>query len=147
MNINNVNYANKLKTLRVDLGGLLVVGSGILALLELKSNDDLDLWATEKVFKSLKTNKLWKPIMKHGRLFYEADNGNIEVSNTFPCTKGRVEDYLKRAIKVSGINFKSIDDVIAWKKCMGRPKDFEHIKLLEKYKRKNMIEIYLKSLL
>lgn len=146
MNLNNVKYIKELKKSRVDLKEILVIGSGTLALLGLKSNDDLDLWSTERVFKSLKTNKLWKPIMKHGRLFYETDNGNIEISDVFPCTKGGIEGYLKRAMNVGGINFKSVDDVIAWKRCMGRTKDFQHIRLLEKYKKRHMVEIYLRSL-
>jgi len=146
MNIKNVSHINQMRRLGLPLNKVLIVGSGTMALLGLKKNDDLDLWVAESVFRSLKNNKLLKPAMKHGRLFYETSDGLIEMSNKMPCTKGRVEDYLKRAIIVYGFHFKTVEDVIAWKKCMGRPKDKQHVKMLENYKKNNVVEYHLNVL-
>ena len=146
MNLKNVNHINQLRRLGLPLNQVLIVGSGTMALLGLKKNDDLDLWVTESVFRSMKNNKKLKPVMKHGRLFYETSDGLIEASNTFPCTKGTIRDYLKRAIIVYGFHFKSVDDLIAWKRCMGRPKDLKHVKMLENHKKNKMIENHLKTL-
>ena len=113
----------------------------------IKKNDDIDLWVTNDVFKLMSRDK--KLIAKtggNGDRVYETKDGNVEAGNTLPCTKGRLEDYLKRSILVYGIHFMSMDDVIAWKKCMGRPKDFQHIKLIEKYKKSKVVESYLNVL-
>ena len=146
MNLKNVNHINQMRRLGLPLNQVLIVGSGTMALLGLKKNDDLDLWVTESVFRSMKNNKKLKPVMKHGRLFYETSDGNIESSNKMPCTKGKVEDYLKRAIIVYGFHFKSVDDLIAWKRCMGRSKDMKHVKMLENHKKNKMIENHLNAL-
>ena len=146
MNLKNVSHINKLRRLGLPLNKVLIVGSGTMALLGIKKNDDLDLWVTEDVFRSMKNNKKLKPVMQHGRLFYETADGAIESSNSMPCTKGRVEDYLKRAIIVYGFHFKTVEDVITWKKCMGRPKDKVHVKMLEKYKKNRVVEYHLNVL-
>jgi len=146
MNLKNVNHINQMRRLRLPSNKVLIIGSGTLALLGLKRNDDLDLWVTDDLFKTLDKYKDLVPVKKFGRLFYKTKDGNIEMSNTIPCTKGGIKDYLKRAIIVYGIHFKSVDDVIAWKKCMGRPKDLKHIKMLEKFKKNNVVENYLKVL-
>ncbi len=146
MNLKKVNHINKLRRLGLPLNKVLIVGSGTMALLGIKDNSDLDLWVTPDVFKKMKTNKKLKPVMNHGRLFYETLDGDIEASSIMPCTNGRVEDYLKRAIIVYGFHFKSVNDVIAWKKCMGRPKDKRHVKMLEKYKKNRVIEYHLNAL-
>jgi len=146
MNLKNVKHLDQLRRLRLPMNKVLIVGSGTLALFGLKKNDDLDLWVTEDLFRLMKSDKNLKPVMKHGRLFYETKDGNIEASNKMACTKGRVEEYLKRSILVYGIHFKSLNDLLDWKKCMGRPKDKEHIKLIEKYKKSEVVENYLNVL-
>ena len=146
MNLKNVKYINDLRRLNLPLHKVLIVGSGTLALLGIKGNDDLDLWVSEDLFRRLKNHRQLRPVMKHGRLFYETKDGSIEMSNTFPCTKGRIEEYLKRAIVIYGVHFKSVDDLIAWKKCMNRPKDRQHIRMIEKYKKNNVVENYLNIL-
>jgi len=146
MNLKNVRHINKLRRLNIPLNKALIVGSGTLALLGLKANDDLDLWVTKDAYNRMKNNKKLHPVKQHGRVFYVNKDQSIECSDSMPCTKGRVEDYLKRAIVIYGFHFKSVDDVIAWKKCMGRPKDLEHIKLLEKYKKNSVAENYLNAL-
>jgi len=143
MNLKNVKHIYQLRNLGYPLNKILIVGSGIMALFGLKKNDDLDLWVTDDVYKKMSKDKNLVPVKKHGRIFYETKDGNIEAMNTLPCTKGRVEEYLKRAIIFYGYHFKSVDDLIAWKKCMGRPKDKAHIKILEKYKKSKVVEHYL----
>jgi hypothetical protein len=146
MNLKNVNHINQLRRLGLPLNKMLIVGSGTMALLGIKKNDDLDLWVADDVFKMMARNKKLNPVKKHGRIFYETKDGAIEASNSMPCTKGKVEQYLKRAIVIYGFHFKSIDDVIGWKKCMGRPKDKLHIKMIEEYKKNNVVENYLNIL-
>jgi len=146
MNIKNVNHLIKLRRFGLPLNKVLIVGSGTMALFGIKKNDDLDLWVTNDAYKMMGKNKNFKPVKKHGRVFYESLDGSIEASNEMPCTKGRVEDYLKRAILLYGYHFKSLNDVLDWKKCMKRPKDKEHIKLIEKYKKSEVVEAYLNTL-
>jgi hypothetical protein len=146
MNLKKVNHINELRKLGLPLNRMLIVGSGTLALFGIRSNKDIDLWVTNDVFKKMSRHKDLVPVRKNGRLFYETKNGHIEASNSMPCTKESLEKYLKRAIIVDGIYFKSVNDLINWKKCMGRSKDLNDIKMLEKYSKKDVIENYLERL-
>jgi hypothetical protein len=137
--LNNVNHIDKFKKLKYPPNKMLIVGSGIMALLGLKKNEDIDIWVTDDVFKKMAKDKYLKPVQKHGRLFYETHDGVIEISNIFPCTKGNISKYLQNATVVNGIHFFSPTDLIEWKKCMGRPKDLKDIKTLERYIMKNPI--------
>ncbi len=122
--LSRVKYIDRLRRMRYPLNKILVVGSGIMALAGMKTNDDLDLWAAPDVFKKMKNDRNLKAVMKHGRLFYESHDEAVEISDQFPCTKkGGINPYLKRAVVVQGIHFMSLEDLRDWKKCMGRPKD------------------------
>jgi len=146
MNLKNVNHIQQLRRLGYPLNKMLIIGSGTMALLGLKKNDDIDIWTTKDVHKRMANDRKLVRTVKHGDVIYETKDENIEIGSNLPCTKGRLENYLKRAIVVNGFYFKSIDDVLAWKRCMGRPKDKEHIRMIEKYKKNNVVEMYLLEL-
>jgi len=143
MNLKNVKHIDELRRLRLPMNDLLLVGSTTMALLGMKENDDIDIWCTNRAFNLMKNDPNLKPVQKQGRLFYESKTGNIEISNIMPCTKGSITNYLKRSILIYGIHFQSVDDLIEWKKCMGRPKDRQHLKLLLQYKENKVNENYL----
>jgi len=146
MNLKNVNHINELKKLELPLNRMLIVWSGTLALFGIRSNKDIDLWVANDVFKKMSKHKDFVPVRKHGRLFYETKNGYIEATNSMLCTKEPIEKYLKRAIIIDGFHFKSVTDIINWKKCMGRSKDLNDIKQLEKFSKKDVVENYLLTL-
>lgn len=146
MTLKNVLHINSLKRFKLPLNKILIVGSGTMALLGIKNNHDLDLWVTTEVFKLLAKHKDFKPVKKLGRLFYESLDGSIEASDKMICTKGKVEDYLKKAIVISGFHFQSLNDVLTWKKCMKRPKDIEDIKKIENHLQNMVVERYLNLL-
>lgn len=66
MILENVNYIDDLKKLRLPLNKVLIVGSGTLSLLGLRKNKDLDLWVTEDIFKLMGKHNKFKPVQKHG---------------------------------------------------------------------------------
>ena len=146
MNLKNVNHIQQLRRLGYPLNKMLIIGSGTMALLGLKKNDDIDIWATKDVHRRMANDKKLVRMVKHGDVIYETKDGNIEIGSNLPCTKGSLQAHLKRAIVVYGFHFKSVDDVLSWKKCMGRPKDKLHIKIIEKYKKNNVVENYLNIL-
>jgi hypothetical protein len=140
MNIKNVKHINKLKKLGYPLNEMLIVGSGTMALYGLKENNDIDLWVTKKVHDKMLKDSRFTP---NGKMLQTKD-GSIEADYRFICVKDKVDDHLKRAKVVNGIHFQSLQDVLEWKQCMGRPKDYDHIKIIEKYmKKNNLVENYL----
>lgn len=143
MNIKNVKHLNKLRKLGLPLNEMLIVGSGTMALYGLKENNDLDLWVTKKVYDKMLKDSRFSP---NGKML-ETKDGLIEADHRFICVKDKVEDHLKRATIVNGFYFQSLQDVLEWKRCMGRPKDHDHIKMIEDYmKKNNILESYLEEL-
>jgi hypothetical protein len=144
MKLKDVNHINDLRRLGLPLNKVLIVGSGTMALFGLKKNDDLDLWVTRDIMNRIKKDSRF---MKSSNPdIYETKNGIIEAFEKFVCVKERVEDYLKRAVIIYGFHFMSLNDLLNWKKCMGRPKDLQHIKMIKNYKKNNVVENYLNIL-
>jgi hypothetical protein len=147
MNLKNVKHLNKFRRLRYSKNEMLIIGSGTLALLGLKDNKDVDIWATKNVMNKLSSDKNFIPKKSKldKSLMYESKDGLIEFMETLQPFKN-VKDHLKRAIVLYGIHFQSPKDVLKWKKYMNRPKDQLDIKLLEKYLSGNLAEYYLNAL-
>lgn len=141
-NIKNVKYLDKLKSLGYPLNEMLIVGSGTMALYGLKENTDLDLWVTKRVYDKLLKDRRFSP---NGKML-ETKDKLIEADHRFICVKQPVEYYLKKATIINGFHFMSLESVLEWKKCMGRPKDKEHIKMIEKYMKTNIVENYLEQI-
>jgi len=129
-NIKNVKHIDKLKSLGYSLNEMLIVGSGTMALYGLKENNDIDLWVSKKVLSKMKNDKRFTKNVKN---FWQAYDGLIEAEGILICSTGNFEENIKRATIVNGFHFQSLQDVLDWKKCMNRPKDHEHIKMIEAY--------------
>jgi hypothetical protein len=148
MNINNVKYINEFKKLRYPKNEMLIVGTGVMALLELKENKDIDIWCSQKVFEIVAKdrNYIEKKSKTDGFPMYERKDGKIEFMNTLPPLREQFQAYVKRAVVVDGIYFQHPKDVLKWKQLINRPKDRQDIITLKNYLRTNVTELYLRSL-
>jgi len=147
MNLKNVNHINKFRRLAYPKNEMLIVGSGTMALLGLKKNDDIDVWASKRVISLVSKNKsfIGKKSKLDGTILYETRDGSIEIGSTFPPFKS-LRKQLQRAIVIYGIHFQNPRDVLRWKKYMNRPKDQRDIRALEKYLKSEVVENYLLAL-
>ncbi len=147
MTLNNVKHLNKFRRLKYSKNEMLIIGSGVLALLGLRKNKDLDIWATENIISKISKDENF--IAKASRLdrsvIYESKDGLIEICETLPPFKN-LKEHLKRAIILYGIHFQSPKDVLEWKKHMNRSKDKMDIKALEHYLSGSLAEFYLNNL-
>jgi len=138
--IKRVKHIDQLRKLRYPKNKMLIIGSGIMALMGIKNNDDIDIWTTPDIHKRMENDRMLVKTVKHGDVIYETKDGNIEIGMNLPCTKGPLSGYLKRAVTVSGYKFMSIQDLLKWKQCMGRPKDKIAIKQIQNYLRSSVNE-------
>lgn len=148
--LRNVKHINKLTRLRYPKDKMLIIGSGIMALLGIKENDDIDIWTTPEILKKMNEDHSLIKTIKHGDVIYETKDGAIEIGGDLPCMKEPLANYLRRAVVISGFRFLSLKDLLAWKTCMGRPKDKIAIKQIQKYLRssakENLLKIYASSI-
>lgn len=61
----------------------------------------------------------------------ELFDGEIEIFNQW--LPFNVDQLIDTAETIEGIKFVTLENVLRWKKQMNRPKDIEHIALIEKY--------------
>lgn len=145
MNLKNVKHIDKFRKLPYPKNEMLIIGSGVMALLGLRKNKDIDVWATPNVIRKVSRDKnfISKRSKLDGSILYESKDGIIEFSSTFPPLNENLKQHLKRSIIVYGIHFQSPKDVIRWKKAVNRPKDKKDIKILKKYLKGKVVENYL----
>jgi hypothetical protein len=145
MNLKNVKYLDKFRRLPYPKNEMLIVGSGTMALLGLRENKDLDIWATPRIMKRVAQDKKFiaKKSEVDGSTLYESEDGKLEFASSFSFANLDLKTSLKKAIIIYGIHFQSPEEILAWKKKANRPKDRDDIIKLENYLKNNVVENYL----
>jgi hypothetical protein len=145
MNLKNVKYLDKFRRLPYPKNEMLIVGSGTMALLGLRENKDLDVWATPRIMKRVAQDKKFiaKKSEVDGSTLYESEDGKLEFASSFSFANLDLKTSLKKAIIIYGIHFQSPEEILAWKKKANRPKDRDDIIKLENYLKNNVVENYL----
>lgn len=109
--LENNEVFSKIKALKLEPDEFLIIGSGIMFALGIRSLDDIhdiDIIVNEKG---------WEKVKNLSKVY----------------TKYDFNDLHKRAYFVGKYPFLSPEDTIRYKKRMRRKKDFKHIQMIEKY--------------
>jgi predicted nucleotidyltransferase len=126
----------KLDSLNIPKNDYVIMGSGImfaLGIRELERLDDIDILVTQKgwdITKGLSTTLYddeWD--CEYLYLFDE----QIEIWEGWGPGQYISEELIKSSITIDGYNFCNIDEVVRWKKEVGREKDIKHIHMIENY--------------
>jgi len=120
---------NEFRKLRLPDGAYAIYGSGPLAIRGIRNAHDLDVIVSDSLYQKLKTQYPKDPKKERIKI------GEVEIYPSWawePKIKG-LEEAIKRAEIIGGFRFIRLDDLLDCKEKMGRPKDFEDIKLIEKY--------------
>ena len=146
--IRRVNHIDKLEKLGLPKNKYVIVSSGVMALYGIRENDDLDISVTPdliyRILKMTKFNvKMYKakedhhifPLFPICRLF----DGKIEIG--FRTFISSIHQLIRDATSYKGHLFLSFDHLINWKKDIGRKKDLDDIKLIERFCKKHKINI------
>lgn len=106
-----------------------VFGSGPMMARGIKESHDLDILAR---------GAAWEKAAANGTT--EANNGgrktaigDLEIFNDWGPGEWDIDALIDGADVIDGIRFATLDNVLRWKKLVGRPKDQEHIRLIEAY--------------
>lgn len=129
---------DEFKDLNLPDGQYTIYGSGPLAVRGIREAKDLDVIVLDELYQKLKEK-------------YPADSkkerikiGEIEIYPYWVWEPQitQLDNIIKRAEMIEGFRFVCLDDLIDCKKKMGRPKDFDDIKLIKDYlKQKSKEEV------
>lgn len=119
---------SELKVLKLPPDQYAIYGSGPMAVRGMRETNDLDLVVKDDLYKKLQ--RKYKEI-KPGHIKI----GKIEIYACQTSFFDEPEKIIDRTETIEGFKFVRLEDLLKWKKKMGREKDLKDIKLIRKYLR------------
>ena len=122
------------KGLDLDPASFIVVGSGVLAALELREAGDVDVIVSPETFQRFEANPAWqRKTFDDGN--YSLVRGGCELMLDWgsPDKKPNLQDLKQDECTLNGIPFISPSRLLAWKERARRPKDLKDIEILRTY--------------
>jgi len=129
-----------LKKLNLPDRKYIIYGSGPLGIRGIRDIHDLDVVVSDDLYKKLLKKYPEKEIDDGKKKKIKL--GEIEL---FPASYSFIKDIKKimnRADVINGFRFVNLEDLLKWKRKMGRKKDFEDIQSIKDYLKKTKIEKY-----
>jgi len=130
--MSNKELFKKVKDLYLPIGKYALFGSAPLGVRNLKECHDVDIIVSEDLFKEYGNKSEWeRGVASSGaeRLF----SGDIELFRDWRPGEWDVNKIIDEAEIIDGLPFVKLEEMIKWKKIMGRDKDFKDIEIAEKY--------------
>lgn len=119
------------KKLNLPKGKYAVVGSGVMSAHDIRSHNDVDLIVTKDLFKVLK-NSGWCDVSNRNSVL-KKDNYEIDSDFKYGEYHPDHEELIRDAEIIEGVPFIRLDELIKFKKALGRDKDKKDIDLIEQY--------------
>lgn len=133
----------RVRDLNLPFGEYVVVGSGVLEALGIRSANDVDVVVSEKFFQELvgqgavicrceKCEALWRAGGQKKTIKLEG----VDILSEYSWDDEYRADTLKLiedALVIQGIPFVQPRELLRWKRAVGREKDQQDIVLLERY--------------
>lgn len=123
-----MNIATVIKQAGISLDECVIVGSGILCVLGIRTANDVDIIVSDKVYDNLLRHGWEKANWPDQEVLHKDD---VEICKVWD---NKSFDQLKQgAVAIDGAYFLSLEDLRKWKLLRARRKDLEDIKLIDAY--------------
>ncbi len=127
----NKDLFQKVKELKLPTGKYVLFGSAPLAIRGLRDCHDIDILVTEDLWNAYKEKNWEIKTTSLGSPFLCKDG--VEMGKDWKPGQWDVAQLIGEAEIIDGLPFVKLGDVLEWKKMMGREKDLEDIKIIEKF--------------
>lgn len=134
-----MNIIQKIKELNFPDGQYVVVGSGVLDVLGIRTSGDIDIAVTKDLFNKLRESGEWREEEKYGKIFLKKEGFDIIPQLNWENYNTTTEEAIASALVIEDIPFMNLDELIKFKTALGREKDIRDIELIKEYL-KNKIE-------
>ncbi len=129
---------NQIKQLNLPDGEYVVFGGALLEAHGLRKANDIDIFATKKLYNQLAKTDGWAvKIFPNGdeELVYQDGELKAEVFNESTylpnCNEGAIKKKIESAEKIGGVSFLALETEIEERKSLARTKDAADVKLLQ----------------
>ena len=130
-----MDVVSEVKKLNLPVGKYAVVGSGAMAVRNIRPAHDIDLIVTQDIYKYLKASG-WKEVHFPGTLqpwVLFKDLFDVSTSWSVGDYHPKPSELMANTDIIDGVAFVSLEDLLKWKKTCRRDKDLADIKLIEAY--------------
>jgi hypothetical protein len=127
-------FIERVKRLGLPLDEVLIIGSGVIDVLQLREADDIDMVVTERLFKELHGAGDYTEKMIRDEVLLEKDDQEIGVM--WGYYKGELLDFshlVHHSIVMDGVRFVDPEFLLHIKIDRNRSKDQKDIQLLKQY--------------
>jgi hypothetical protein len=125
----------RVKKLNLPSGKYIIVGSGTLEALGIRSANDIDIAALPELYEQLRATGEWEEEERYGKIFLKRDGVDINPQLSWPGYSTSTEEAIASALIIDGVPFMNLDDLKRFKLALGREKDKADIALIENYQR------------
>lgn len=121
------------KQLNFPPGEYVIVGSGPLEALGIRTASDIDIAVTPALHARLRATGEWEEEERYGKIFLK--KGRVDINphlswEEYPTT---TEEAIASAIVIDGIYFMNLNELKKFKQALGREKDFADIERIDAY--------------
>lgn len=131
--MNREEFLEKVKELHLPMDSYIVIGSGLLTVLGLRSAQDVDLVIAPHLRDQFEEDNIWKKEEKWGKTFYTFDVYDVATGLAWKEYPTTFKEALGTALYIEEVPFLNVEETIRFKRALGREKDEKDIELLEKY--------------
>jgi hypothetical protein len=131
-----MNIVEKVKRLDLPLGKYVVIGSGILEALGIRSAKDIDIAVTPDLYQALRATGAWSEEERYGKIFLGKDDVDINPRLSWADYPTSTEEAIVSATIIGGIPFMNLDELKRFKLALGKEKDKADVALIEEYQRR-----------
>lgn len=132
--INDNPLIKKLLTLNLPTNDYALFGSAQMFLHGIKElGHDIDIIARDEAWKKAQSLGVVEKTKLGDGYVVTLFDGEIEIFNDWVPDKWDINELIDTADLIENIRYVTLNNLIKWKKAMGRPKDVEHLKMIEDY--------------
>lgn len=122
----------RVRAVGVPLDHVVVIGSGVLDALELRTAGDVDLVISAEAFVNLAKDSSWVLGVKHDEVMLS--RGDCEVFLSWGSSgRPNFDQLYQDALVIDGVHFVNPQFLLEWKRQRGSEKDITDITLLQGY--------------
>lgn len=130
-----MSITEKIKKLNFPAKKYVVIGSGILDVLGIRTARDIDIAVLPELHLQLRKNGGWQEEERYGKIFLKHDNIEINPQLSWRDYPTTTEEAISSASIIDGIPFMNLKELKKFKKALGREKDIEDIILIDKHEK------------
>ena len=128
-----MNIIERVKGLHFPSGKYVVVGSGILEALGIRTANDADIAVTPDLYQALRATGEWREEERYGKIFLGEDGVDINPQLSWSDYPTSTEEAIASATIIDGVPFMNLNELKRFKVALGREKDKKDIALIENY--------------